>query len=67
MGRWALLRALVGLVRGRRPGRAGTHQWSEPEVEVQAARPFDLEVDGEVVRARRVRFSLWPEQIQVCG
>jgi diacylglycerol kinase family enzyme len=66
MGRWALLRTLAGLARGRFLGRAGTHHWSEPEVEVEAARPFDLELDGEVVRARRVRFSLWPERIQVC-
>jgi hypothetical protein len=35
------------------------------EVDLDAA--SDLELDGEVVRARRLRIDVLPERIWVCG
>jgi diacylglycerol kinase (ATP) len=66
MGRVGLLKTLMGLARGRFKGRPGTRHWAVPELEVESSRPFDLELDGEVVSARRVRFDLLPERIGVC-
>lgn len=61
-----LLRALAGLARGRFLGREGTHHWMASELEVELTQEADLELDGEVVRARRVRFDVLPERIGVC-
>jgi diacylglycerol kinase family enzyme len=34
---------------------------------VELERPADLELDGEIVRARRVEFDLLPERLSVCA
>jgi diacylglycerol kinase family enzyme len=66
LGRLGLLRTLFHLARGRFLGRAGTRHAMLPELEIVPTRTIDLELDGEVVRARRVRFDLLPAGIRVC-
>jgi diacylglycerol kinase (ATP) len=66
-GRLATLGILAGLARGRFRGRPGTRHWSTPCLEVVAARPVPLEIDGEVVLARRARFEVLPERIRACA
>lgn len=61
-----LLMALLGLSRGRFTGRAGSHSWRAARVGVEAPEPFAIEVDGEVVLARRACFALLPRSIRVC-
>jgi diacylglycerol kinase family enzyme len=67
MGRWGLVRALAGLARGRFLGRPGTRHWMAESLEVELDAASDLELDGEVVRARRLRIDVLPERIWVCG
>jgi diacylglycerol kinase family enzyme len=66
-GRAATLGALIGLARGRFSGRAGTRHWSVPAVDVAADAPVELEIDGEVVLARRARFDVLEERILACA
>jgi diacylglycerol kinase family enzyme len=66
-GRMATLATLVGLARGRFAGRPGARHWRVPEVAVEACAPVPLEVDGEVVLARRASFDLLAERIRACA
>lgn len=62
-----LVGTLVGLARGRFTGRPGTLSLATPFVTLESPESFDLEVDGEVVRARSAHFDLHPERPRVCG
>jgi diacylglycerol kinase (ATP) len=70
--RLGLLLALGGLARGRFAGRPGARVWLadcvevDVEAEAGAAPALELELDGEIVSARRVRFDLWPERMMAC-
>jgi diacylglycerol kinase family enzyme len=66
-GRLATLRMLLGLAHGRFAGRPGARHWSVPELVVEAEAPIPLEIDGEVVLARRARFDVLAERIRACA
>ncbi len=65
--RHRLLGVLAGLVRGRFAGRAGTRVFRTAALELEADAPFALELDGEVVAARRAAFDLFPEGLLACA
>lgn len=67
MGRARLLRTLISLMFGRFVGLPKTRHWSLPELEVSLSKPSDLELDGELFVARRVRFDVLNEQLMVCS
>lgn len=66
MGRLQLLQTLVGLMRGRFLGQPGTRCWRTDRVLLTLREPVDLELDGEVVRARRARFTTRRERMALC-
>ena len=66
-GRLATLATLLSLARGRFVGRPGARHWSVPALVVEAAAPVPLEIDGEVVLARRARFDVLAESIRACA
>jgi diacylglycerol kinase family enzyme len=61
-----LLQALIGLARGRFAGRFGSRSWQATRLGIDAPAPFPIEVDGEVVLARRACFALRPGGLRVC-
>lgn len=61
-----LLSSLLGLTRGRFAGRPGSRSWRARKLTLQAAEPFPIEVDGEVVLARCACFALRPAGVRVC-
>ena len=61
------LGALAGLARGRFLGRPKCHGWPAERVEVELERDGPLELDGELVRARRVVFEVVPRAMRVCA
>lgn len=61
------LGALAGMARGRFLGRPGCHGWPAERVEVELERDAPLELDGELVRARRVVFEVVPRAMRVCA
>ncbi len=61
-----LLAALHDLSRGRFMGRDGSRSWRAARLAVEAADPFAIEMDGEVVLARRACFALLPHHLRVC-
>ncbi len=63
---WRLLPALWGLAHGRFAGRAGSRSWRATRLTVQAAEPFPVEVDGEVVLTRRACFAILPRCVRLC-
>lgn len=67
MSRLQLLSTLAGLRRGRFLGRPGTRHWMTNRITVELERAADLELDGEVFRARRVTFDVLPEKLSVCA
>ncbi|MEZ6183454.1 MAG: diacylglycerol kinase family protein [Planctomycetota bacterium] len=67
VGRWRLVRAVIGLYRGRFRGTPGTAAWSAARLEVTAEGPTWLELDGEVWRAARVEFEVQPAAIRLCA
>jgi diacylglycerol kinase (ATP) len=66
MSRPQALGALVDLARGRFEGRPGRRHWNTWRVAVAADTPVALELDGEVVRARRATFGVLREQVRLC-
>lgn len=66
-GRLATFAMLVSLAHGRFAGRPGARHWSLPELVVEAEAPLPLEIDGEVVLARRARFDVLAERILACA
>jgi diacylglycerol kinase (ATP) len=67
MGRGALLATLLWLVRGRFAGRPQTRHWLARRVEVEVGAATALELDGEVVEARRAAFDVHPRRILACS
>lgn len=65
--RLGLLALLAGLARGRFRGRPGTEHRRDRSLELAGDQPFALELDGEVVRARAVRFELLEQRVRVCA
>lgn len=61
-----MLRALINLSRGRFIGSPGCSHWSTDKLKVKSEYLFALELDGEVVTATEVNFSLYPERINEC-
>jgi len=66
MSRKEALRALVDLARGRFEGRSKRRHWNSWRLAVAAEGPLALELDGEVVQARRVTFGVLREQVKLC-
>ena len=66
MTRLRAMRTLAALAGGRFRGLPGTHSWSARGASVVLDLPCDLELDGEVVRARSVSFELLRERILLC-
>lgn len=60
------LATLAALSRRRFRGRPKTRSWIGGRVSVEGARPFALETDGEVLRARRAEFTVLPKRIRCC-
>jgi len=65
--RLRLLATLARLLCGRFRGGEGVRHWTARAVEVELSRPTALEIDGEIVRARRASIDLLPERIAACG
>jgi diacylglycerol kinase family enzyme len=66
MSRSQLAGVLADLLRGRFRGRRSTRHWTVERLRVDLASPAPLELDGELVTARRVLFDVLPERIAVC-
>jgi diacylglycerol kinase family enzyme len=67
MSRWGLIRGVIDFWRGRFLGLPGRHHWRASRLTVETPQPVALELDGEVVMARRVTFEVLPGQINQCG
>jgi len=63
LGRLGLIGEMMKLL----TGRFGGASWSSRTVSVDLDRDDDLELDGEVFRARRVRFETMPGALSVCS
>lgn len=61
-----LLRVLLALRQGRFRGLCGNRSWWAKELSVTLDGPADLELDGEVVRAREARFCVLPGRVMLC-
>lgn len=66
VGRWQLVRTIVNLYRGRFAGARGTASWLARTLTVESPTPTWLELDGEVLRARRVEFSVRSAGVRLC-
>jgi len=66
MGRVERLRTLSSLTKGRFMGLRKTRFWESPAVDIESAFPTPLELDGEVVLARRMRIRLLKGAIKTC-
>lgn len=62
-----LLRAFLGLARGRFTGRRGTRSWRATRLALEGDTEFSIEVDGEIVTARRAWFSVRPACLRICA
>jgi diacylglycerol kinase (ATP) len=67
MTRIRALGTLVALARGRFDGRPGTRWWRVPALTVALDEPSDLELDGELFRARIVRYEVLAQRVLLCG
>ena len=66
MSRWELLRTLVALQRGRFRGRLKTLSMSCPELSIASERPFELEIDGELLMTTHAHFQVLCHKARVC-
>ena len=66
MSRREALGALRDLARGRFQGLPKRRHWNSWRVAVAADAPLALELDGEVVQARRASFGVLREQVRLC-
>ena len=66
MSRTQALGALADLARGRFEGRSKRRHWNSWRLALAADAPLALELDGEVVQARRVTFGVLREQVKLC-
>jgi len=67
MTRLGLLRAMAALLGGRFGRAPGTSSWSSRAVSLELERDDDLELDGELFRARKVRFEAFSDVLSVCS
>lgn len=67
MSRWQLLNVLWDLSKGRFSGKPGRHSMKVRKVEVSPDAFIPLEMDGEVVEANDIRFSLAENRIYLLG
>jgi diacylglycerol kinase (ATP) len=67
MDRFALLRTMTELLQGSFGRSPGTVSWSSPAVSLEFEREDDLELDGELFRARKVHFEAFPDALAVCA
>jgi diacylglycerol kinase family enzyme len=67
MGRVELLATMAALLGGRFAGSPRTESWASRTVSLELDREDDLELDGEVYRARRVRFEAFSDVLAVCS
>jgi len=58
--------ALIGLRRGRFSRRPKASCWRGERLSLAGDRPFELEMDGEVVRANAARFQVVPGAVRCC-
>ncbi len=66
MTKWEAVQALFRLYRKDFSGRPKTNSWFAREIELGSDTPFALEVDGEIVTAKRARFSVIPRHMRCC-
>ncbi len=64
---WDTVVTLARLARGRFAGRPTAHSRRARRFALDAANPFAVEGDGEIVVTRHVEFSLEPLGLQVCA
>ncbi|MGA9118504.1 MAG: diacylglycerol kinase family protein [Bacteroidota bacterium] len=62
--RFQLLRALSS---GRFPLSAKTRAWSLPGLSLESQTPFPLELDGEILIARKAEFTILRTALKVCS
>ena len=67
MSAFETVAALSALRKHRFAGRPKTRTWSVRSISVRGDRAFALETDGEVLQARRARFSVAPRRVRCCG
>lgn len=67
MSRWQLLRVLWDLRRGHFSSEPGRHTMKVSEVKVCPDEFIPLEMDGEVVKAKDIQFSLAKNRIHLLG
>lgn len=67
LGLMGLAWTLSGLARGRFTGRVGTHSWRVTRLTIEAAEPFPVEADGEIVSASKAWFAVLPRALRVCS
>jgi len=60
------VKTMVGLYRQKFQNQPKNNSWLAKKLFITSAMPFDLEMDGEVVRANRVRFKLIPKALRCC-
>jgi diacylglycerol kinase family enzyme len=66
MGTAERFRTLSSLTKGRFNGLPKTRFWESPAVDLDPAFPTPLEMDGEVVLARRIQIRLLKGAVKVC-
>ncbi len=60
------LHLLWSLSRGEFTGIPNTMFWTAPSLTVEAASPFAVELDGEIMSATKAEFSIIPSGLKVC-
>lgn len=66
MSRLEMVGTLVALAAGKFSGRPKTSSRQAKRVDIEAAQPFAVETDGEVLRTRHARFGLLARELFVC-
>jgi len=67
LGRTGLLIDMLALLRGRFDGRPGHRRLRARSLEVALDFAAPLEIDGEIRRAREIRFDMFAERIRLCA
>ena len=67
MSKVRLLSTMAGLLVGRFGRSPGTRSWSSRALTLDVDEGDDLELDGELVRARAVRFEAFSNALAVCA
>ncbi len=60
------IRTLVSLANHRFQGLPKTRCWIAKRLEIKSQREFAVEVDGEILYAHNVEFSVLPQQLRIC-